>query len=199
MDERGRVFRRQPGFSDEIEFLEVTGVDGLRSKLNLQARFREPSCNFFAKEAWERLGGYTPEFRFIMDFDFTVRMLSRFPCASWNRCLVRLRRHATSDGATLPIELAMAETRTAIRKIETLLGADLDSSDRAAARAYLLYKLLELCTVALRRRPAKAVGLWLRNLDLCASGVGAWLRLARLVRNRIRLGDPQQKVRLSTC
>jgi glycosyltransferase involved in cell wall biosynthesis len=192
VDENGALIRKQQGFSEKIEVVEVTGSAGLRSKLNLIARFREPPCTFFLKEAWEQVGGYSNEFRFMIDVDFTITMLNRFPCASWNKYLVQLRRHGGSDGATLPIQESLQEMKRIVSKIERLMNGDFTTTDRAAGQALVLYKMLELFMTRFFRRPINGLRFLGSNANAFAMGPFAYFKLLVLLKNRLFYGDPQQ-------
>ena len=77
----------------------VTGAEALKAKIRQQVRFKEPACNFYLKNAWEKIGGYDTKFRFTFDIYFNAKMMSAFKSTLWNEYLVELRRHNDSDGA----------------------------------------------------------------------------------------------------
>jgi glycosyltransferase involved in cell wall biosynthesis len=195
IDEHGKVLRKHHPFSDEIEVAEVTGSEGLRRKLHSQIRFREPSCNFFLKEAWEKVGGYDYKFRFMSDVAFTVSMLSQFHCATWNKYLVRLRRHGTSDGTQLPMEMSLQELKAFVEKIRVLMGKDFSDRDKAAGQGLTLYKMLELVGGRFRRQPGAASKFFAENIELLAVGPRTYFHLSKLLKNRLFYGDQQQKFR----
>jgi putative colanic acid biosynthesis acetyltransferase WcaF len=195
IDYRGRLIRRQPTYGEGFDGVEITGLEALRAKLFQQARFHEPSSNMFLKSAWEAVGGYSGKYRFMMDIHFNVRMASRFPSALWNRRLVQVRRHRGSDGAHHPMDLPLGNLRELADEILAMLGDAATDEDRAAARGWIQYRLLELCGQRFPFQPRQTISSFFRNASLLRGPLSAQRHCLRLLRNKILNGDPQDTVR----
>jgi len=194
IDYRGRFSRCQPTFGSGFDGVEVSGNDALRGKLYQRIRFHEPSSNMFLKSAWEEVGGYTGKYRFMMDIHFNVRMASRFPSAVWNRRLVQVRRHRGSDGAHHPMDLPLQNLRDLADEILAMLGPAATDEDRAAARGWIQYRLLELCGQRIAFQPGRTISSFVRNAAVLRGPFPAQRHCLRLLRNKIVNGDPQETV-----
>jgi muconolactone delta-isomerase len=192
IDGAGRSTRRQRTFIESGEPVHMAGRAAIRAKLRQQARFREPSCNLYFKEAWREVGGYETKYRFMADIHFNIKLMSRVPTVLWSEHLVQLRRHAYSDGARLPASLAMRELTALTEEMLGYLGADADYSDRSAAIGWRAYRLIELAAMRLKVGRMEVIHLLWEHGASLLDPMGA-LYAARLLRNRLCFGDVQQR------
>jgi glycosyltransferase involved in cell wall biosynthesis len=192
IDASGNIVRKHNHVSG-TSLVSLEREDALKSKLRQKYRFKEPSCNFFRRSAWEALGGYSRKYRFTFDINFNIRMISNYKSILWNEHLAMMRRHASSDGATLPKELALNDLRTTISELTFLIGEKhLNLWDKSAANGWLMYRMLELVQQEQKRSSFIDFNFILKNVDLLSNPL-SYFYAFRLFRNRIFFGDVQQK------
>jgi glycosyltransferase involved in cell wall biosynthesis len=191
VDEAGQLLRLQQPFIQGADRMRLQPVRALKLKLRQVARFREPVCNVFTKAGWEAVGGYSDHFRFCFDVAFNVELMSRVESCLWNDCVVELRRHRRSDGATLSADLAVADLQGVIRTIFNKLGSDLTPEDRHAGEAWLMYRIVELGVARYRREPRHWLSfLWGHRNEFRLSPAALQVTAATVLR-RVRTGDVQ--------
>ena len=192
IDAEGSLVRQQRPYGVTFVNRSLTGVEALKGKLRQQVRFKEPACNFYKKQAWEKVGGYEDKYRFAFDVHFNVKMMSACTSMLWNEYLVELRRHQSSDGAQLPATLALADLQGVIEQILRALGSECSTADRAAASGLLQYRVIELAAQRARGQPKDIARLVASNLSLFVGHPAAYYWMARLLYSRIVFGDVQQ-------
>jgi glycosyltransferase involved in cell wall biosynthesis len=195
LNESGAETRRQRSYTRTGEPLFLDGAAVLKAKLRQIARFKEPTCNLFRRDAWETVGMYGPRYRYLGDLEFNMKVASRFGGCLWSRHVVGLRRHGASDGATQSAQMAVSELRELISGFEIQLGDQLTRGDRIAGQAWLLYRVVEMVAQRSRRRPAEAARLALQNLDVF-SRPAAWPVALQMMMRRISTGDIQKQASL---
>ena len=193
IDSDGFMIRQQRPYGVDFINKIITGPTALKGKLRQQVRFKEPACNFYLKNAWEKIGGYDTKFRFTFDIYFNAKMMSAFPSMLWNEYLIELRRHQASDGAQLPASLALTDLDGVVSEILNLLGDKATLLDKAAAKGWLEYRLIELAAQRVKRRPLDIGKLVINNLGLFASNPIALYWMIKLLINRGAFGDVQQQ------
>jgi glycosyltransferase involved in cell wall biosynthesis len=193
IDASGNIVRRHRNFS-RSSIISLEGQDALKSKLRQKYRFKEPSCNFFRKSSWEALGGYSRKYRFTFDINFNIKMIGNYKSVLWNEHLVMMRRHASSDGATLPKDLALSDLRITISELNSLIGENqLSFWDKSAANGWLMYRMLELVHQERKKSSVIDTKFILKNIDLFSNPLSFFYAF-RLFRNRLLFGDVQQSL-----
>jgi hypothetical protein len=191
IDQAGNILRLQRPYTHSGDNFETNGVQALKLKLQQVARFKEPACNVFTKAAWQRAGGYSTRFRFCFDLDFNVRVMRDNPCCLWNDFIVDLRRHAESDGAKFPADLAARELRQLIDHIYGYLGPAMTPADKVAGEAWYVYRLVELGLARFRASPRQFVDFLIKNRIASHLTPGVMARAASTVVRRAWLKDVQ--------
>jgi glycosyltransferase involved in cell wall biosynthesis len=192
IDASGNIVRKHRHFSSN-SLVNLEREDALKSKLRQKYRFKEPSCNFYRKSAWEVLGGYSRKYRFTFDINFNIKMISNYKSTLWNEHLAMMRRHASSDGATLPKDSALNDLRTTISELNFLIGENhLNLWDKAAANGWLMYRMIELLQQEQKKSSFIDINFLLNNIDLLSNPL-SYFYAFRLFRNRFFFGDVQQK------
>ena len=192
IDAQGNLVRRQREYSDQFVKRPLSRGEALKGKLRQQVRFKEPACNFFHKNAWQKVGGYGTKFRFVFDVDFNCRLMYSSTSMLWNETLVELRRHQASDGAQLPATLALLDLAGLAEVIMSLLGPSCTRQDRAAADGWVLYRLIELLAQRGRNRPSEMLKLLSANLGLFTKNPASYYWMLKLMTGRILNNDVQQ-------
>jgi hypothetical protein len=192
IDSGGAVLRQQQPYGKNYTNRPITGAEALKGKLRQQVRFKEPACNFYLKSAWEEVGGYDNKFRFAFDVHFNVKMMSGFSSILWNEYLVYLRRHPASDGAQLPVSLALADLRGVLDEILKILGSESTVTDRAAASGLLEYRVIELLIQRINSQPVDVIKLFLNNFSLFLNNPISYFYMTKLLWSRGVTGDVQQ-------
>jgi hypothetical protein len=193
IDSTGTMIRQQRPYGKDFINKTITGPSALKGKLRQQVRFKEPACNFYLKSAWKKIGGYDKKFRFTFDIYFNCKMMSTFPSVLWNEYLVELRRHQASDGAQLPASLALNDLKGVVNEILDLLGDKATILDRAAAKGWIEYRLIELAAQRVKRLPLDMGKLIINNIGLFASNPIALCWMTKLLISRSAFGDVQQQ------
>jgi glycosyltransferase involved in cell wall biosynthesis len=182
-------FVRKHRYISKNSSFSLERQDALKSKLRQKYRFREPCCNFFRKSSWASLGGYSSKCRFTFDINFNIKMISNYKSILWNEYLVMMRRHASSDGATLPKDLALHDLRVTVSDLMSLIGENhLDFWDKSAANGWLMYRMFELIQQERKKSSVIDTNFIFKNIDLLSNPV-SFLYALRLVRNRLIFGD----------
>jgi hypothetical protein len=192
IDAKGKLIRQQKPFGSRFVKRPLTGSEALQGKLRQQVRFKEPACNFFQKSAWEKVGGYDRQFRFVFDVHFNSKLMASTISMLWNETLVELRRHQNSDGALLPASLALADLTGLVDEIIRLLGPACTGQDRAAAHGWVQYRLVELLGQRARRRPKETLELLVKNVALFAKNPASYYWMLKLLVGRGLHHDVQQ-------
>jgi glycosyltransferase involved in cell wall biosynthesis len=195
IDETGNLLRIQQPYVRGADRVRLEPMAAMKMKLRQVARFREPVCNVFSKDAWESVGGYSDRFRFCFDIAFNVELMSRVPSCLWNECVVELRRHRGSDGATLPADLAVADLRGAIQTLYEKIGHELTTADRQAGEAWLMYRIVELGVARYGKEPRKWLSFMWRHQAGLRLSPAVLLSTAATMLRRARTGDVQQTLR----
>jgi len=192
IDASGLLIRQQRFYGSDFVNKEIMGAEALKAKIRQQVRFKEPACNFYLKNAWEKIGGYDSKFRFTFDIYFNAKMMSAFKSTLWNEYLVELRRHQASDGAQLPASLALADLQSLVSELLSMIGDEASLFDKAAAHGLIQYRLIELVAQRMKFLPLDMCQLIAKNIGLFASNPIALYYMAKLLINRGILGDVQQ-------
>ena len=192
IDGAGSLIRQQRPYGKNFVNRPLTGAEALKGKLRQQVRFKEPACNFYKKEAWEKVGGYDDKFRFAFDVHFNIKMMSAFSSMLWNEYLVELRRHQASDGAQLAASLALADLQGVVAEILQALGSECSVGDRRAASGLLQYRLIELVAQRGGRQPQDVAKILASNGALFIANPVSYYWMAKLIFSRFLLGDVQQ-------
>jgi len=191
IDDMGRVTRLQRPYIRSRNFLATRGAEALQLKLRQIARFKEPACNVFTKAVWQQVGGYSKRFRFCFDIDFNIRVMRENACYLWNEYVVDLRRHAGSDGAKLPSDLAAGELRQLIDEVYEYIGDRLTPQDKASGEAWFTYRLIELGLARYRARPRECIDFLVRNRGSIEFSPSSMVRVVRTVMRRAWFRDVQ--------
>jgi hypothetical protein len=194
IDETGQVIRKQRPYSHGSDSILFSGVKALKGKLRQEVRFKEPACNFYKKTAWEKVGGYDKNYRFLTDINFNCKLMQSFPSALWNSCLAEVRRHPASDGAILSSDLALKELDKFVLDLLQRIGHNASVYDVAAGRGWVIYRLFELFAQRVSRNPAEVLGLLVNNSKFLVTNPIAYIYAARLLRNKLFYNDVQQKI-----
>lgn len=173
----------------------TTGKQAIKLKLAQIARLREPACNIFSKEAWRAVGGYPQDVRFRSDVTFNTKLLQHGKCYFWSEHLAELRRHAESDGMTLPAEMAAAELSDLINELYEALGSDLTQQDKRNGEAWHLYRLIELVGQRYRHEPLAGLRFILDNRRTGRLSASTAVDAFSIAWRRLRTGDVQRTVR----
>ena len=196
IDGNGQTIRLQAPYVHAAQgAMRVSGKRAVSLKLAQIARLREPACNVFSKHAWQAVGGYPRDVRFRSDVTFNTRLLQHGTGYLWSEHLVDLRRHAGSDGRTLPAEMAARELGDLIDELYAALGADLTPQDQRNGEAWHLYRLVELAGQRYRREPVKAMRFILGNRRTDAVSLKTAVDSLAIVWRRLRTGDVQNTLR----
>ena len=195
IDEKGRVIRVQRPYARSRHSICIGGSDALRSKLRQIARFKEPACNVYAKETWQSVGGYSARYRFCFDIEFNVNVMRQNACCLWNEYVVELRRHAGSDGATLPADLALDDLRGLVNDIYVHLGNALTPADRASGEAWVGYRTLELGIARYRSDPLRLFSFLRANFGKSSLDAPVLLRLCGMLARRVCFQDVQRTLK----
>lgn len=193
INDMGTLVRLQRPYGEDFVGQPITGAAALKGKIRQQVRFKEPACNFYLKSAWEKVGGYETKFRFTFDVHFNSRMMLAYPSMLWNDYLVELRRHKASDGAQLSATLALADLKGLVAEISQLLGSELTVMDRAAAKGWVQYRVIELVAQRAKHHPVEMVNFLVGNLGLFATNPMALFWMSKLLLNRGFFSDVQSK------
>ena len=191
IDDTGHVIRLQRPYIRSRNFLATRGAEALQLKLRQIARFKEPACNVFTKAVWHQIGGYSTRFRFCFDVDFNIRVMRENACYLWNEYVVDLRRHAGSDGAKLPADLAAGELRHLINEIYGYIGDSLTPQDKASGEAWFIYRLIELGLARYRTRPRECIDFLVRNRGSIEFSPSSMARAVRTLARRAWFKDVQ--------
>ena len=192
IDGDGHIVRLQRPYVRSRACHRTGSNDALRLKLRQIARFKEPACNLFTKDAWRRVSGYSRQYRFCFDIDFNIKVMREHDCCLWNEYVVDLRRHARSDGATLPPDLALDELRQLIDDIYRFLGTTSTPSDRASGEAWLTYRLIELGVARYRHSPRRMLEFLAANLRKVDLSFSTLARVTGLLARRACFNDVQR-------
>ena len=165
IDESGNEIRRQIPYGESKNYYSVSGKEALKLKLQQAARFKEPSCNFFIKNAWSNTGGYREDLRFTFDIAFNVKVASKFGGLLINEYGASLRRHSNSDGAKLPGELAVKEIKQLVSEIWCDLGEDISSKDYLSGNALIQYRIIELFLQRFKSNPSLSLRFLFSHLN----------------------------------
>jgi len=165
IDENGNEIRKQARYGKSHTYF-TSGDQALKLKLRNIARFKEPSCNFFLKDAWAAVGGYREDLRFTFDIAFNIDLVYKFGGELINEYGAAVRRHAKSDGAQLPSSMAVSELEKLVIEIWKILGNNISSSDKRAGNSLLQYRTLELFLQKVKRSPAESTKFLISNLKL---------------------------------
>lgn len=196
VDADGQVIRLQaPYLHSGSGPIRVSGKHALKLKLAQVARLREPACNVFTKEAWRTVGGYPQNVRFRSDVTFNTRLLQYGTGYLWSEHLADLRRHAGSDGRTLPAEMAARELGDLIDELYAALGSDLTQEDQRNGEAWHLYRLVELAGQRYQRDPVMALRFILGNRRTGRVSVKTAVDTLAIVWRRLRTGDVQRTLK----
>lgn len=191
IDHMGHVRRLQRPYIHSRNFFATGGAEALQLKLRQVARFKEPACNVYTKSAWQRVGGYSKRYRFSFDIDFNIRMMRENACYLWNEYVVDLRRHAGSDGARLPPDLAVAELRQIINDVYGYIGDSMTPQDNAAGEAWFTYRVIELGLARYRARPRECIDFIFRNRGSMKFSLSSTVGVVRTVMRRAWRKDVQ--------
>jgi len=192
IDAHGNTVRRHRPYTPTGETMALAGDDALRAKLRQIARFKEPTCNMYRKDAWQAAGGYQKKYPGVFDMQFNVRMMQANRCALWSRYLVCVRRHGKSLGATIPKATNLAEMREFTAEVLAMMGGRATFSDQQYAQGWIAYRLMELCG---RRALSDAKGtlrMLAENFQVVTNPL-AMLQGVRLAATRLFHGDVQQQ------
>lgn len=192
IDAQGSVIRQQRPYATQLVSIPIVGASALKGKLRQKVRFKEPACNFYRKNAWERVGGYDDKFRFTFDIHFNCKMMSSSISMLSNEYLVALRRHQASDGAQLPATLALNDLQGLLDDILQSLGDEITMFDRAAASGLLQYRLIELILQKTARQPKDIINLIFSNMHVFFANPISFIYAAELVFGRAIHDDVQQ-------
>lgn len=197
IDADGLLIRLQaPYVHDGNGPMRVSGKEALKLKLAQVARLREPACNVFAKEAWRVVGGYPQDVRFRSDVTFNTRLLQYGTAYLWSEHLADLRRHAGSDGRTLPADMAARELGDLIDELYTAIGSELTQQDLRNGEAWHLYRLVELAGQRYHREPVMALRFILGNRRADRVSLKTAVDALAIVWRRLRTGDVQHTLKL---
>jgi glycosyltransferase involved in cell wall biosynthesis len=192
IDSEGVITRRQRPYGVGFINKAITGPVALKGKLRQQVRFKEPACNFYLKSAWETIGGYDAKYRFTFDIYFNIKMMSYSSSMLWNEYLIELRRHQASDGAQLPASLALTDLTSVVSAILDLLGDKATLLDKAAAKGWIEYRLIELAAQRVKQLPLEMGRLVINNIGLFASNPISLFWMTKLLFSQGVFGDVQQ-------
>ncbi len=197
IDANGQLIRLQAAYVHESNGpMRVSGKQALKLKLAQVARLKEPVCNVFTKEAWTAVGGYPQDVRFRSDVTFNTRLLQHGTCYLWSEHLADLRRHARSDGMTLPAEMAARELGDLIDELYAALGPDLTQQDLRNGEAWHLYRLIELAGQRYRRDPLMALQFILENRRAGHVSIKTALDSLAILWRRMKTRDVQNTLKL---
>jgi glycosyltransferase involved in cell wall biosynthesis len=144
IDEKSVKRRMQTPYSDRDELIIVNGADAIKLKFKNIARFKEPSCNFFLKSAFVEVNGYSKEYRFTFDININTLLAFKYGGVLINKYGSCVRRHNKSDGATLPMDLAVGDLIMRNNYFISLLGNKANKSDIRHSNSQIQYRILEL-------------------------------------------------------
>ncbi len=136
------------------------------------------------RAAFDDVGGFDPALRYVLDWDFWLRVSRRWKVAWLAQPTVRIRWHAASE--THRFKTGVADLEETARMLETLFALDLKQQPGAdrfqdAARRRLAGAFLNRAQDALRARQIDLARLALRRgLNLAPSRAAAFLTDPRL-------------------
>lgn len=163
IDEEGNEIRKQVPYGSLPNY-NTSNNQAIKLKLRNVARFKEPSCNFFLKEAWTQIGGYSDDLRFVFDIAFNITIAKRFGGLLINEYGACVRRHSTSDGAKLPTALAINDMEKFVQKLLNDLANDCTTSDRRAGNSLIQYRVLEIFLQRFKLAPLESLKFLCFNL-----------------------------------
>jgi len=191
IDSDGQHLRDQQPYTLHGEGFRTAGKQALKLKLRQVARFKEPVCNAFSREVWERLGGYGDNYRFCFDVAYNSRVMASGSCCLWNDYIAEMRRHGGSDGAKLPADLAVADLRRLINEIYGVIGEQLTRSDQGYGEGWYLYRVFELAVARYRSEPWQLLKFFFGHLAEAQHKSAAMARAAAIVYRRLARRDVQ--------
>lgn len=163
IDENGNETRKQQRYGVNDEY-SVSGIQAVKMKIRNVARFKEPSCNFYKRDAWEKIGGYREDLRFVFDVAFNTKLAYQFGGILINDFGSAVRRHSGSDGAKLPSELAVSEIVQLLDYYFFIYKSELSEIDRVSANSIIQYRILELFPQKFKKTPIKSLDFLRRHL-----------------------------------
>lgn len=191
IDEQGRVVRRMRPYVQDRSLVRLQPHQAVRLKLRQVARFREPACNVFSKSVWERVGGYKDTYRFCFDVHFNTRVMSMVPSLLVSEEWCELRRHAGSDGAKLPAELALRDLQGFVNEALGLLPGGPDKRDMHNAQTLITYRVIELALARSQGAPIKALSFIWQQRDKLSMHPHVLMQVMSTLRRRLQFGDVQ--------
>ena len=185
----GRLIRRHVPYTRSGEPLRLKAGEGLPLKLRNIARLKEPTANFYSKEAWTAVGGYHRDLTFIFDISFNVELMANYPGVLWSEYLAQFRRHNVSVGAKMPVQRALDDMRMVN---DLILRRPHSPADRRRAQALLLYRAIELASQRWKREPRETIKFLLRETRLFINIV-SWPSALATIWRKYRTGDVQKQ------
>lgn len=196
IDSEGEEIRKQNLYGRQQEYY-VNGIQAVKLKLQNISRFKEPSCNFFRKDAWEKVGGYRDDLRFVFDIYFNTLMAYNFGGILINKYGAGVRRHAASDGAKLPPQLAITELEFMVNSFNDLLFDNLTKKDKENGFSMIQYRIIELFLQKIKSNPIKSLKFLLANSRHFYNVKSLFITFETLKR-KLLTGDVQKKFESGT-
>lgn len=190
IDKDGTEIRKQAAFGIK-EMYTVTGEQALQLKLRSISRFKEPSCNFFQKAMWEKIGGYNESIRFVFDVHFNSLVAFHFGGVLINKYGAGVRRHSGSDGATLPSQLAVSELDDLVNLFYEMLSDKLTKKDKMYGTALVQYRIIELFLQKVSRNPFESLKFLIANARYLKNIPSFFITLQTIKRKTLT-GDVQR-------
>lgn len=191
IDGDGKEIRKQSFYGCEHEYY-VSGNQAVKLKLQNIARFKEPSCNFFQKTAWEKIGGYREDLRFVFDIYFNSFMAYNFGGILINEYVSGVRRHAGSDGAKLPPQSFITELEFMIKSLNEILSEELTDKDKNNGFSMIQYRVIELFLQKFKNSPTQSLHFLFQNARYFYK-VKSLFTTFETLKRKILTGDVQKK------
>jgi glycosyltransferase involved in cell wall biosynthesis len=195
IDQDNNLLKVNKTYTQDGSMIFLESKLAYKMKLQLIARFKETTCNFFLKNDWEKIGGfnYDNHFNNMIDIDFNLRMLKLN-----GGCLISeyggyLRRHNQSAGYKANDDACIKELIEVIDNLWNYIGNDLTKMDIIAGKSWLQFKVLELFLSRLPKKPVYSVKFLFRHLYLFCNFKPLIYTIQTSIR-RITTGDAQQYV-----
>jgi glycosyltransferase involved in cell wall biosynthesis len=190
IDENSQIKRKQKPFSLSDDCTLIEGNDAIKLKLRNIARFKEPSCNFFLRSAFDAVNGFDINFRYTFDINFNTMTAFHHGGVLINKYGSSVRRHSKSDGATLPMDLGLSELQKRNIYFLGLIKPKASFLDRSHANSLVQYRIIEFFMQRYKSNIKTALFFLLKNLK-CFTDIFALYITASTIARRIKTGDVQ--------
>lgn len=178
-------------YSIKEKYVLVKGTKYIQMKLQNIARFKETSCNFFSKEKWEKIGGFSKEFTFCFDLIFNSAL-----AYNYGGCLISdygsyIRRHGASDNLNKSPDLSVKELNTFVKNLLKYIGQDVREIDIHYSKSILQYRIIELFFQRFNKKPLDTIRFIFKHISFFSSIRAYKYTLSTIIR-KFKTNDAQQ-------